>query len=545
MDAVAHLGPTPASVPLLSAEEAAAGDQAAVDAGDSWAALMERAAGHLARGIVDAAGFGYGLRVALVCGKGNNGGDGWAAARRVRSAGAQPRVVAVQGLDADMSDEGEANRDRYLRSGGWATGIEGLDGALAWCDVAVDCLLGTGATGAPRGDVGIAVDALAGERRPDVVVACDLPTGVQGDDGVVPGSAVRADLTVTFGGVKRGLLLHPGRGYAGRVVVGELGPRYAPSPPAWRALTARGAAPTPLAADDDKRSRGVVLVVGGSVGMVGAAILTAAGALAAGAGLVTLAVPRSVQDVAAGALPPALTLGLEDEAGTVSSAAVDEVLEHASRSQVVAAGMGMRPTPGTRDVCDALLGCGAAVVLDADGVNVYRGDRSELATHAGPLVLTPQHRELARIADIDDGETALTGRADVVPRLAAELDAVVVGKGPATVVGAPDGASYVTPVGGPSLGAGGTGDLLAGMIAAAVARGDGPARATARACWWHGAAGELAGADAAGASATAAVGSAIPAALGITAALAEARPAWPFDAPGWHRRRSIAEVAGA
>lgn len=545
MDAAAHLGPAPASVPLLSAGEAAAGDQAAVDAGDSWSALMERAAGHLTRGIVDAAGYGYGLRVALVCGKGNNGGDGWAAARRVRDAGAQPWVVAVQGIDVEMSAEAAANRDRYLREGGRATGAGGLQEALRWCDVAVDCLLGTGATGEPRGDVGVAVGALAVEYRPDVVVACDIPTGVQGDDGVVPGSAVRADLTVTFGGLKRGLLLHPGRGYAGRVVVGNLGSRYRPPTPAWAALTARGAAPQPLAADDDKRSRGVVLVVGGSVGMVGAAILTAAGALGAGAGLVTLAVPRSVQDVAAGALPPALTLGLDEEDGAMSAAAVDEVIEHAGRSQVVAAGMGMRPSEGARAVCDALLGCEVAVVLDADGVNVYRGEGAVLAEHRGPLVVTPQHRELARIADLEDGEEALTGRAAIVPRLARALDAVVVGKGPATVVGAPGGSSYVTPLGGPSLGAGGTGDLLAGMVAAAVARSGDPARAAARACWWHGAAGELAGADAAGLSGTAAVGAAIPTALGVTAALAEVRPAWPFDAPGWHRRRSIAEVAGA
>lgn len=543
MDATSPPRSAHASVPLLSAEEAAAGDAAAVDAGGTWAGLMERAAGHLARGIVDAAGHGYGLRVTFVCGKGNNGGDGWAAGRRVRDAGAQPWVITVDGLDVEMSDEAARNRARYLADGGRAGGPGALEAALDRCDVAVDCLLGTGATGAPRGTIGDAVAAMSGERRPGTVVACDVPTGVQADDGAVPGDAVDADLTVTFGALKRGLLLHPGQRYTGRVVVGDLGPRYAPPSTGWSALTATGAAPPPLRIDDDKRSRGVVLVVGGSVGMVGAAVLTARGALAAGAGLVTIAVPEPVQDIAATALPAALTVGLPHAGGVVASGAVEVVMDQAEGVGAVAVGMGMTPASATREICDALLRAEPAVVLDADGLNVYRGDGGDLADHAGPLVLTPQHHELARIADVEDGDEALARRTELVPRLAGELDAVIVGKGPGTIVGAPDGRCYVTPVGGPALGAGGTGDLLAGMVATAIARDPGdPALAAARACWWHGAAGELAGARSADRSGSSSVGDAVPEALARAAALGSRRPAWPFDAPGWHRHRTIVEA---
>jgi ADP-dependent NAD(P)H-hydrate dehydratase / NAD(P)H-hydrate epimerase len=169
----------PDSVALLDAAGARAGDEAAVRAGDSWAALMERAAGHLARGIVAAGGHGYGLKVAIVVGKGNNGGDGWAAARRLREHGAVAWVVAPDGIDVEVSDEAAAHREGWLATGGRTSeGLDDLQAALAWADVGVDALLGTGTRGAPRGP---AADAVAAFRRAHgagtIVVACDTPSG--------------------------------------------------------------------------------------------------------------------------------------------------------------------------------------------------------------------------------------------------------------------------------------------------------------------------------------------------------------------------------
>lgn len=598
-------------VALLDAAAAAAGDQAAVEAGATWSGLMERAAGHLARGVVDAAGFAYGLRVAVLAGKGNNGGDGWAAARRLADFGATASVVSTHGLDADMSAEAEANRNRWLDgdgvAGGRAGGMDTLGDTLDWADVVVDCMLGTGATGAPRGAIGEAVAALNEVVAADgtTVVACDVPTGVQGDDGAVPGAAVRADLTVTLGAMKRGLVAHPGTVHAGRVVVGELGRNWrvpdggraadpdgegwegpdseGPEIP-WSALTAAGAAPPALDADADKRARGVVLVVAGSRGMAGAAILCARGALAAGAGLVTVAVPASIQDVVASRLPPAMTVGLaEDHAGVLDAAAVDDLAERAGEADAVVAGPGLTHGPGVRAVVDALRTTAPRLVLDADALNVYRGEGYRLADHAGDLVITPQHRELARLtpgygtADADaagwDGEDwgveggrdALRRRPELAPRLAERLDATVVAKGPATMVASADGRLRVTPTGGPHLGAGGTGDVLAGATAAALAPTDnpadnpgdnpdgshggvpehggahGPALAVARACWWGGLAGHLAGRGRAGRPTSAAMARALPRALALTSRLAADRPRWPFDPSGFRHDREPPE----
>jgi ADP-dependent NAD(P)H-hydrate dehydratase / NAD(P)H-hydrate epimerase len=511
--------------PLLDAASARAGDQAAVDAGDTWAALMERAGGHLARGVIAAAGRAYGLRVAVLVGKGNNGGDGWVAARRLAALGAQAWVVAADGVDAEVSAETAANRARWRGGGGrTSSGPDDVVRALAWCDVAVDALLGTGVSGAPRGPAGAAAQALlAAHGAGTTVVACDVPSGVSADDGSAPEGSVRADLTVTLGGLKRGLLLHPGAVHAGEVVVGDLGPSYepaaamraaAPGSGGWWALTAAGAAPPPLAADADKRRRGVVLVVAGAVGTSGAAALASAGTLAAGAGLVTVAVPDPVRVEVAVHHPSAMVHGLPvDERGELAAEAV-HALPDLDGFDVVVAGPGLGHGAGAAAVVAHLRRAARRLVLDADALNVHRDDPSELADHAGALVLTPHERELARIGGGEDGGDAWVRRASRVPELARELDATIVAKGPGTLVAGPDGRVWVTPLGGPALGAGGTGDVLAGVIGAAIASGDDVPLAVARAAWWHAAAGDRAGARRAGRATATDLLTALPATLG-------------------------------
>jgi ADP-dependent NAD(P)H-hydrate dehydratase / NAD(P)H-hydrate epimerase len=514
-----------AAYPLLDAAAARAGDAAAVDAGDTWAALMERAGGHLARGVVAAAGRSYGLRVAILVGRGNNGGDGWVAARRLTGLGAQAWVLAVDGVDVEVSRETAANRARWRAGGGrTSSGVDDLTRALAWCDVAVDALLGTGVSGAPRGPSGQAAEALLrAHAHGTTVVACDVPSGVSADDGSAPDGSVRADLTVTLGGMKRGLLLHPGAAHAGEVMVGDLGPAYQPAAAmraadprsgGWWALTASGAAPRHLAADADKRARGVVLVVAGAVGTSGAAALASAGALAAGAGLVTVAVPDPVRAEVAVHHPSAMVHGLPvDERGELSEDAV-HALPDLGGFDVVVAGPGLGYGDGAAAVVAHLRRHARRVVLDADALNVHRDDPGELADHAGELVLTPHQRELARIGGGDDGDDAWTRRATRVPELARELDATIVAKGPGTLVASPDGRAWVTPLGGPALGAGGTGDVLAGVIGAAIASSDDAPLDVARAVWWHAAAGERAGADRADRSTATDLLTVLPATLG-------------------------------
>lgn len=518
------------SVPLLDAAAARTGDEAAVTAGATWAGLMERAAHALATGVVQAAGVGYGLRVVVVVGSGNNGGDGWAAAPLLAGRGAHVTVFSLAPLDADLSDEASRHRAAWLSAGGRTRPPEADPRAtLSRADVVVDCLLGTGATGAPRGTMGDAVMAI--NERGDhgvLVVACDMPTGVDADTGAVHEPAVRADVTVTMGARKRGLVLTPGRWWAGRVVVGDLGPQY-PTEGGWRALTAAGAAPRPLAPDADKLAHGRILVIAGSVGTGGAAILCTRATLSAGGGLVTLATPANIQRVVAPVVPAAMTRRLPHVGEHVAPAAVDD-LQDVGEFDAVVVGPGLGPVDGTRAIVDHVLATAGRVVLDADAINVFRDDPDRLADHAGVLVLTPHERELARLGGGQNGPDAWEHRVDRVPELAARYGATLVAKGPGTIVAAPDGRVWVTPLGGPELGTGGTGDTLAGMLGAALAAADDVPVAVAATVWRHAFAADWMatgrGVPRVGAEE---LGERLADADGALAALAAARPAWPFS----------------
>ncbi len=519
------------SVPLLDAAAARAGDQAAVAAGATWAGLMDRAAHALARGVMQAAGFGYGLRVVVVVGSGNNGGDGWAAAPLLARRGAHVTVFSLAALDADLSDEASAHREAWVAAGG-RTRPPTADPhqALAGADVVVDCLLGTGASGAPRdamGDAVVAINDLA-DAEGVLVVACDMPTGVDADTGTVHEPAVRADVTVTMGARKRGLVLAPGCWQAGEVVVGDLGPHY-PTDGDWHALTAAGAAPRPPAPDADKVAHGRVLVIAGSVGTGGAAILSTRAALAAGGGLVTLATPAHIQRVVAPVVPAAMTRRLPHLGEHVAPAAVAD-LQDVDQFDAVVVGPGLGPVDGTRAIVEHVLAAAGRVVLDADAINVFRDDPDRLADHAGVLVLTPHERELARLGGGEDGPDAWAHRVQRVPELAMRYHATIVAKGPGTIVAAPDGRVWVTPLGGPELGTGGTGDTLAGMLGTVVAAADDVPLAVAETVWRHAfAAHWLAGERGVQRVGAQELGERLADADGALVALASARPEWPLE----------------
>ncbi len=514
---------------LLDAAAARTADAKAVAAGDTWSGLMERAAGHLTREVVRVGGRGHGLQVAIVVGRGDNGGDGWAAARRLHDEfGAASRIVALDGTDVEVSDATAANRAAWLARGGYVvTDERGLRAALAWCDVAVDAVLGTGVRGEPRGTAAVATRALLdAHARGTPVVACDVPSGVSSDDGSAPPGAVHADVTVTFGALKRGLLLHPGAAHAGRIVVGDLGARWDGDGRNWWALTSEGARPEALPVDADKRRRGVVLVVAGAVGTSGAAVLAADAALRGGAGLVSMLAPSAVRGEVASRVDVGVMVheAPSDASGAFAPTAADllDVSQRdvpgvdAAHFDAVAAGPGLGVGPGARAVVERLLTRASRLVVDADGLNLFRDDPTRLADHAGVLVITPHVRELARLCGVDS-DTAWTERVERVPALATALDAVVVAKGPGTLVAAPDGRVWVCPLGSPALGAGGTGDALAGLLASAIAGADDVALAVARAVWWHAAAGVCAGRDRAGRATARDVLGRIPAVLGALA----------------------------
>lgn len=535
---------TAPALPLLDAAGARAADAAAIAAGDTAETLMARAAGHLARTIVATAGRGYGLRVALVVGRGDNGGDGWAAAPLLAARGAHVHVIAPDGVDTPGSPAATAARARWLTAGGrTSTGpvadhLVAPDGRAA-VDVVGDCLLGTGATGPLRGGAVDAAAAIAAARAGGArVVACDLPSGVDADTGAAADGAVVADVTVTLGALKRGLLLAPGIAHAGTVHVAGLGARFAAAVDTaaasdaggavWSVLTAHGARPDRPDPLTEKRRRGVVLVVAGRAGSAGAAVLAGRGALAAGAGLVTVAVPDPVRAEVAAAHPALMTVGLPaDVDGALHPDAVHAL--PLDGVDAVVAGPGLGTGPGTTAVVAHLRRRGGRLVLDADALNIHRDAPDTLADHPADatLVLTPHARELDRIG----GDGAHADRGVRVPALAARWGAHVVAKGPGTLFAAPDGQVHVTPFAEPALATAGTGDVLAGMLGAALAglpgRPAAVARTLARTVWWHAAAGRAAGGDRAGRADATDVLAALPGVLAGLAAADEPRPTGP------------------
>jgi len=495
-------------IPLFTPQQVRAMDERTIASGTPSLALMERAAGHLARTVLDVAGTTYGTRVAFVCGKGNNGGDGIAAARLLRDHGAWP-VVCLVSDPADLSGDAAAQLRRWRARGGRIT-TDLLPG-VAQADVVVDCLLGTGATGAPRPPYDAAIATVNAREAP--VVACDLPSGVDADTGAVVAGAVRADVTLCLGAHKRGLALWPARSRVGDLRVGEIGIRDDTDLPAARLVDAGDVAGVLTDPDSrgDKRSRGVVVIVAGSSDMSGAAVLAARGALAAGAGLVTVATTALARHFVAPNVPEAMTLDLPDDD---SDTAFERVAAACERADALVMGPGMgHDDPQVALVRRCVASLGLPTVLDADGLNAFRHDAAALADHAADvLVLTPHRSELARICGADDDDL-WDRRVEVVPGLARDWRATIVAKGPGTLTAAPDGRVWIDAAATAALATGGTGDVLSGMTGAALAAGPTPERVAATVTL-HGVAGQEAAARRAVRSVTSLdVARAVPAAL--------------------------------
>ena len=463
------------SVRVTSAAESARLDRAAIDAGVPSRALMQRAgaaaAGEIARRWPRLLRGG----VVVFAGPGNNGGDGWVVARALAAAG-----VAVTVVSAGDPRTDDARAEMALARPLVET--EAMSGGEL---LVVDALLGTGSSGAPRGSIAGAIATIAALReRGAVVVAVDVPSGVDATTGASHG-AVRADCTITFGTMKRGLLV--ARANAGAIVVCDigLGDDPAANPRLVDARTVRDRVP-PIAADAHKGTRGRVLIVGGAPGMAGAAMLAARAALASGAGMAKLVVaPESLPAVQAG-VPAALAASWPaspDEQGALLGWA-DAVL--------VGPGLG-RSDAAARLVEGILERWTGPVALDADALNHFAGHAGDLAPRLGSrqAVLTPHPAEFARLAG-GTVQDALDARFDAGAALARTVCATVLLKGVPTVISDPGGARWVSAAGAPALATAGSGDVLGGVVATLLGQGMAAVDAAACAAWAHGRAGELA-----------------------------------------------------
>ena len=484
-------------LPVFTAIEMRALDARAIgELGIPGTRLMEAAGAGAARVIVERFGPVRGRRVVILCGRGNNGGDGFVVARHLRARGARVRVF-LAGARRDV--RGDA---------AWALGrvrgrVEEVDEEragrlareLAAADVIVDALLGTGLAGPVRGPIASLIEAVNEAGRP--VVALDVPSGVGSDAGVVTGPTVRATVTATFAGHKRCLVVYPAAEHAGAVVVVPIG-----IPPGEVArgirtfLLERDDVQSHLGlrrADSHKGTYGHLLVVAGSIGHTGAAALAGRAALRSGAGLCTIGTAASQQPIVAALGMETMTAALpETPMRSLSLDARAPIAALVERMDAVAIGPGLSLHPDSQALARALVAeVPRPMVVDADALSALAGHLDVLREAAGPRILTPHPGEMARMLGRSVAEVQAQ-RVETVRDFATRYRVHVVLKGAGSCLGDPDGRVYVNPTGNPGMATGGSGDALTGMLGALLARGLAPLAALQCGVYLHGYAGDIA-----------------------------------------------------
>ncbi len=443
-------------------------------------------------------------RVAVLCGRGSNGGDGFVVARTLAQRGVEPLVVLL-GPVAEVRGDARVNLEILGRLS--VTVVEVTD-AQAWelhfseisrCDLIVDAIFGTGFRGPIAGILETVVADVNGAGIP--IVAVDLPSGLSADSHEPPGDSIEATLTVTLAAPKIPLVLPPAERRAGDLVIADIG---IPSDlieqlegPRVELLTRETmrAVMDPRPAEAHKGDFGRVLVVAGSPGKTGAAHLTAMAALRSGAGLVTIATPRSCQPIVASMAAEYMSVPLEESpSGGLDFSAIERVLE--LRADVIAVGPGLGTAPGTVAFVHALVErAGVPLVLDADALNAFADDPDRLAGRDGvDVIITPHPGEMARLAGTTI-EDVQKDRLQIARRFATSRRVHVVLKGHRTIVAAPDGDTFINLTGNPGMATGGTGDVLTGMIAGWFGQLLDADAACTLAVYLHGLAGDLAEAD--------------------------------------------------
>ncbi len=482
--------------PVLTPQEAAELDLGTQARGTPAQDLMERAGRAVARAAMELARGVYGRRAVIVCGKGNNGGDGLVAARHLSRSGMRVAVFAVQPFET-LREPSSTNLQRLGEQGLSARPFDGqtLARELARADVAVDAIFGTGFRGRPEGGWAEAIGALNAADVP--VAAVDIPSGVDGATGAVESDAVWAELTVTFGAAKLGAVLLPGAERAGTVRVVDIG--FPDDLVAGNAgLIEPGDVAGVLPArppEGHKRSSGVLVVLAGSRAMTGAPALIARAAGRMGAGLVIVATPGDAMPVVQAHATEAVYLPLaQTDEGTAAAEAGDTVLEALGRADAVAVGPGLTRNEETaRLVRNVVRRAPVPVVLDADGLNAFAGSAASLRDRVAEAVLTPHDGEFARLMPQEpDGPL---DRAAAVRRLASTAEAVALLKGARTLIAGPDGFARVNTTGTTALATAGSGDVLTGVIGGLLARGLGPVDAASAGAHVHGLAGLFAAAS--------------------------------------------------
>ena len=471
-----------AMIELLTTSEMADADRQTIAGGVPGIDLMERAGLAVADAV---AALPAGQSVTVVAGPGNNGGDGFVAARLLAERGYAVRLALVGERGRRTSD---LKGDAAIAAGRWSGPVEAADPAiLSGADIVVDALFGAGLARDVEGLPRAMIEAVNAAGKP--VIAVDLPSGINGDSGAVMGAAVRATETVTFFRRKPGHLLLPGRLHCGRLHVADIGiparllaairpQAFANEPPLWWPVF-----PQP-GVEGHKYGRGHAVVVSGGLASTGAGRLAARGALRIGAGLVTIASPRE-------ALPAQAAENLAVMVRPVDGAQELAAFMADRRRNALVLGPGGGVGAPMRKQVTAGLASGAAVVLDADALTSFAGEAAALAAAiAGqperPVVLTPHDGEFSKLFNNINNNPKLHSKLEKARAAARDVGAVVLLKGADTVVAAPDGRASINAHAPPTLATAGSGDVLAGMIAGLLAQGMPAFEAASAAVWMHG-----------------------------------------------------------
>ncbi len=454
--------------PLFDADGIRAVDRWAIEEqGIAEADLMEAAGAALAEAVAGLAPQGP---VRIICGKGNNGGDGLIAARRLGEMGFEVSTF-------ELAKEEPGRTDHWLEGAG----------------AVVDAIFGTGFAGAPRAPADAVIEAI--NRCGAPVVSCDIASGVDASSGEIAGLAVEADLTVSFHAAKLGHRIAPGKWHTGELRVVPIGiPDGAPGEPLAGTIGPEVLAMLPSRGPQStKFSSGQVVVAGGSRGLTGAVQMSSGAAIRAGAGYATVAVPADLEAIFEGAQPEVMSAGCPGGDGCLAPASLKAVLRSFERAAAGVLGPGLGRDPGSIELArEAAAAIGAPLVIDADGLNAFAGGLERIAQRAAPTILTPHAGELGRLLDRSAQEIGAK-RLAAAREAAARAAAVVVLKGDDTIV--TDGERVaVNALSAPALATAGTGDVLSGITAAMLARGLEPFAAASAAVFAH----ARAGRDAAG-----------------------------------------------
>lgn len=436
------------------------------------------------------------MRVAVFCGKGNNGGDGLAIARHLYNIGADVKVYLVNGNE--FAGDAKTNFDIINAMDVAVDTIadtDGLEYVVRSYDIIVDAILGTGIKGTVRG-AAFDVIRLINENS-KYVLSVDVPSGIDSDSGEICGTCINADKTVTFAAYKVGMFMYPAADCVGEVVVA---PISIPDCVLQSQNLQINVTDNKFVRDiipkrsnnSHKGDYGKLLIIAGSEGMSGAAFLASEAALKSGAGLITLACPRCINSALEEKTTEAMTMPLDDNDGHIATTAVSDILKALSNADAVLIGPGLgRSEEVMQVVKEVLTNSTVPVIVDADAIFAVSKNKDLLSECACDLVFTPHAMEMSRLTGLPISYIE-ENRLDVSREFSEEVGAVLLLKGHHSIVTAADLTQYINNTGNPGLASGGSGDVLSGIVAALVARGVSCAKAAAAGAYIHGLAGDIA-----------------------------------------------------